>query len=53
MGDNDLRVGDTKDARDLPDDLTPFITRTTTDPIGAGGFVHALTSSIMQLTYTD
>ncbi|OAX34157.1 kinase-like protein [Rhizopogon vinicolor AM-OR11-026] len=38
MGDDDLRVRDTKDARDLSDDLTPFITRTTTDPIGGGGF---------------
>ena len=33
-----IRVGDIEDARDLPDDLTPFITRITRDPISAGGF---------------
>ncbi|OJA15855.1 hypothetical protein AZE42_11214 [Rhizopogon vesiculosus] len=35
---DDLRVEYIEDARDLPDDLTPFITRTTMDPIHAGGF---------------
>ncbi|OAX32437.1 kinase-like protein [Rhizopogon vinicolor AM-OR11-026] len=38
MGDDDLSVGDIEDARDLPEDLTPFITRTILDPIGVGGY---------------
>src|SRR5437588_11885827 len=33
-----IRVGDIEDVLDLPDDLTPFITRTTMDPISGGGF---------------
>jgi hypothetical protein len=33
-----IRVGDIEDARDLPEDLTPFITRTSFDSVGVGGF---------------
>src|SRR5882757_9981926 len=33
-----ISVGDIEDARDLPEDLTPFITRTILDPIGVGGY---------------
>ncbi|KAJ8588967.1 kinase-like protein, partial [Rhizopogon salebrosus TDB-379] len=35
MDDDDLRV---EDIEDLPDDLTPFITRTTLDPTSGGAF---------------
>ncbi|OJA15495.1 hypothetical protein AZE42_07635 [Rhizopogon vesiculosus] len=31
-------MGDMEDVLDLPDDLTPFITRTTMDPISGGAF---------------
>ncbi|KAJ8581855.1 kinase-like protein [Rhizopogon salebrosus TDB-379] len=37
MDDDDLRVED-RDIEDLPDDLTPFITRTTLDPVSGGGY---------------
>ncbi|OAX32017.1 kinase-like protein [Rhizopogon vinicolor AM-OR11-026] len=38
MDGHNPRVGDIEDTRDLPDDLTPFITRTTVDPISGGAF---------------
>ncbi|OAX34159.1 kinase-like protein [Rhizopogon vinicolor AM-OR11-026] len=38
MDGHNPRLGDIEDTRDLPDDLTPFITRTTMNPISGGAF---------------